>query len=98
MKTLLAASFTALLLAGAAAANAANPDPPATSGATAVQAVSTPYTQSNRGSEALPVFNYQGAVPLTPTVGPSDSISPSGSNSVMPWNVDLAHQTGDGSR
>ncbi|MGH7067804.1 MAG: hypothetical protein ACREFO_17260 [Acetobacteraceae bacterium] len=88
MKTLIATSFTALLLAGAVVANAASPVTPATPGTTTSAAVSTPYAQSGRGSEAVPIFNYQGAAPL------ASSIARGRSDRFAPWNVDLAHQTG----
>ncbi|MGH7069737.1 MAG: hypothetical protein ACREFO_06945 [Acetobacteraceae bacterium] len=89
MKALLAASFTALLLAGAAAAYA-EPGVPAVPSPTATETLSTPYAHSNHGSEALPIFNYQGAVPLTSITGPSHA------NSTTPWNTsaDLVNQTG----
>ncbi len=89
MKALIAASFASLLLAGAAAANAARPGTPAIPGATASGTVSTPYTAASGGSETLPIVTYHGAVPLT------SSINPSPTNSIAPWKVDLVHQTGD---
>lgn len=89
MKALLAASFTALLLAGAAAANA-EPGVSTVPSATSIETLSTPYAHSNHGSEALPIFNYQDAVPLTSITGPSHA------NSITPWNTsaDLVNQTG----
>lgn len=99
MKTLIAASFTALLLAGAAAAHATPAAAPTTPGATTTETDSTPYAFNNRGSEALPAFNYQGAVPVTADIGPgpTNGVAPAHTNNVGLWNMDLVHQTG-GSR
>lgn len=90
MKTLIATSFTALLLAGAAAANAASPGTSVIPGAATTGTVTTPYTYGNHGSEALPIFNYQNLVPLSSVIGPRHTIS------ILPWNTsaDLVNQTG----
>lgn len=85
MKTLLATSFTALLLAGAVVANAATPVTP---GTTTTAAVSAPSAQLSSGSAALPIANDQGVVPR------ASSIAPGHGDKFLPWNVDLAHQTG----
>lgn len=90
MKTLIATSLMALLVAATAAANAAGAGTPVIPGAT-TGTISTPYAQGGRGSEALPIFNYRGAAPLMANLGQARAIN------ISPWNVDLAHQSG-GSR
>lgn len=85
MKTLIATSFTALLLAGAVVANAATPGTP---GTTTTAAVSAPSAQMSRGAAALPISNDQGTAPR------ASSVAPVHGDKFLPWNVDLAHQTG----
>ena len=93
MKIFLGAVLGALLLSGSAmAATLGQPTNPAPQGMEIASTVSTPYTYRNGDSQNVPVFNYQGSVPVSASV-PEAAPQP---YTLRDSTMSLVNQTGGG--
>lgn len=93
MKTLLAATLGALMLAGpamAATVTRSAGQPPA--GVRIARMISTPFTYGTGDSQAMPNFNYQDSIPVTASVPGTGNSRAALPDSTMV----LVNQTGNG--